>query len=227
MNAYRIRDGQWYLHSSHLELYAQVLWFKQAQHCLLSFGFDIERGWGLTIALPWITYFHFAVDAPLPRLKQERKFKLAVHGGSIWWTVWRSWRDGCSSSTPKWREGSFSFIDAVLGKRAYSDVTKEERQVLVPMPEKSYEATARLFESTWKRPRWFAQRLMRVQITNDQGIPHQGKGENSYDCGTDATFGITLPAKSIPEGVGSYVGSCLADRVKYGGWDDWSWTKPA
>lgn len=40
------------------------------------------------------------------------------------------------------------------------------------------------------------------------------------DCGMDATFSMTCAAKSIPEGVEKFVGSCLKKRVEYDGWGD-------
>jgi len=93
------------------------------------------------------------------------------------------------------------------------------------MPEKNYPAHAILADWTWTYPRWFSKTIRRCEIKIPGGLPHEGKGENSYDCGQDATFSIATKAKTIPEGVGQLVGSVLKDRVKYGGWGDYNWTK--
>lgn len=48
------------------------------------------------------------------------------------------------------------------------------------MPEKSYAATVRLFKSYWERPGWFKESVTRVEIKVPEGMPFEGKGENSW-----------------------------------------------
>ncbi len=159
--------------------------------------------------------------------KGSRELSLRFHGGSLWWNLWTD-RDGWSSKTPKWRNGNFNFVDFALGRSKCDHTLIEERNVLVPMPERAYQATAKLEAWVWKRPRWFAKRLNRVTIDIPGGIPKAGKGENSWDCGDDATFGLTTgECNSIPDGVGKLVTMMLKDRVKYGGWSDWEWKREA
>jgi hypothetical protein len=94
------------------------------------------------------------------------------------------------------------------------------------MPEGAYQGTAKLVLYEWSRPRWFTKRMKRCEIRVPAGIPHEGKGDNSWDCGADATFGMTTgECSSIPQGVGLLVGSVLRDRVEYGGWGDRNWNK--
>jgi hypothetical protein len=50
-------------------------------------------------------------------------------------------------------------------------------------------------------------------------VPFPGKGENSWDCGEDATHGYYGPAASIEDAVGNLVTSTLKRRRKYGGRD--------
>lgn len=177
----------------------------------------------------YFVYLHFGVSpfwAKYTGYGSGREISLTFHDGTAHWKFWVD-PDGWSSDRPKWRDGYFNPVDALLGRKNCSTRTIEQRDVLVPMPEKSYQATAQLVEYTWKRPRSpFTKQFTRVQIDIPGGIPYEGKGENSWDCGTDATFGMTTgPCKSIAEGVGQLVGSCLHSRVRYGGWDDWNWTK--
>jgi len=125
-----------------------------------------------------------------------------------------------------WRRGSFHFDTFFLGKTTCNKEVLEEREILIPMPEKSYKAHAKLILYTWTRPRWFAKTMKRVEIDIPDGIPMEGKGTAAHNCGRDATFMMTTGrCNSIPRGVGVLVGSCLADRVRYGGWGDYRWDK--
>ena len=92
---------------------------------------------------------------------------------------------------------------------------------VVPMPERAYPASVKLFESTWKRPRWFASRMVRAEVKIEKGIPFPGKGENSYDCGDDALFGLTCKADTVEQAIAETVESALRNRRRYGGSVDW------
>ena len=106
----------------------------------------------------------------------------------------------------------------LLGKSVYSERTISEHNVVVPMPEGAYPATVKLFESTWKRPRWpWPLRETRSQVEIEQGIPHEGKGENSWDCGKDACFGMTCGASTVEGAIGMVITSVLRDRRRYDG----------
>lgn len=201
----------------------EVAWL--TKHCHITFEFDDEKGWGISLAIPPVAgWLHIGLPRALS-LKRHRQVQVSIHSGGIWWTFWRDWR-GWSSDVPRWREGNFNVVDFLLGRRKCTTRDLEMREIVVPMPERSYPATAKLVEYTWRRPRWFAKRVNRVQIDVPEGLPHAGKGENSWDCGDDATFGITTgPCRSIPEGIGILVGSVLERRVRYGGWSDFVWSR--
>lgn len=191
--------------------------------CFLQFEFDDEDGWGFSIALPPVAFW-LHINLPW-RLKRDRTIGIRFHSGAVWWTCWvddNEW----NSRRPKWRQGSLNFVDFLLGRAKCTTTVLEERSVLVPMPERAYPALAKLMLYEWKRPRWFALRRKRVQIDIEEGIPFEGKGESSWNCGPDATYSITTgECSGIPEGVGILVGSVLRSRVKYGGWRDWSWQR--
>ncbi|MBA7632417.1 hypothetical protein ES703_39963 [subsurface metagenome] len=155
---------------------------------------------------------------------KEKEISIEFHHNSLWWNFWTS-NMGWSSKTPYWRRGSFDFADFLLGRSKYARKVIEERDVEIPMPEKTYSAHVELCEDTWKRPRWFSKTIKRIDAKIPKGIPHQGKGENSWDCGEDGCFGMCCPARSIAIGVGKIVGSVLHDRIRYGGWGDWNYQK--
>ena len=183
-------------------------------------GFIAEEDYVLTICFPPFSLY-FIWDA---RKHLNKEIKLSIHDWSIWWNLWTD-SMGWKSTTPKWRNGYFHILDFLLGKAEYSSKTVEERDVEIPMPEKNYPAHIKLNEDTWKRPRWVAKTIKRIDAKIPDGIPHEGKGENSWDCGEDCCLGMFAPANSIAQGVGIIVGSVLHDRVKYGGWKDWNYQK--
>ena len=201
---------------------------------------SIDFSWNI-----WSKFCHSYIEAENGILK----FSIAIPPIALWLTFehlkwayinraisvsfgefgmhWNLWTDsmGWSSKTPKWRNGFFSLTDFIFGKKKYTQEVIDTKQVEIPMPEKSYQATVEFREDTWKRKRWFGKSITRVDIEIPEGIPHEGKGENFWDCGVDYTFGMCCPANSIADGVGKLVGDVLATRVKYGGWKDWAWNK--
>jgi hypothetical protein len=52
------------------------------------------------------------------------------------------------------------------------------------------------------------------------GIPFNGKGENSWDCGTDGLFGSSFPIDvlegSVSKCIGKVVENVMDSRFKYG-----------
>jgi len=147
----------------------------------------------------------------------RRELSLHLHDWAAWWCVWvdgHSW----SRSTPRWRQGSFHYLDALLGDYEHSERPLVERDVEVHMPEGKYAGHCLITEGTWRRKRWpFARRVVRAKIEMTEPVPVPGKGENSWDCGQDAIHGSTFPAASVAEAVGKFVGDVLRTRERYGG----------
>jgi hypothetical protein len=148
---------------------------------------------------------------------EGREIKIGLHDGAIWWSLWcpsMSW----SSRTPKWRSGAFHPIDFLFGRPEYSKRVIANERGVVPMPEGPYPCTVQLYEATWKRARlpWVSKRVMRADLKPDTPIAHPGKGENSYDCGEDASFNFTLNAKTVLEACMAAAKSVLRDRIKHG-----------
>lgn len=137
------------------------------------------------------------------------------------------WNDPMESRSvdPKWWHIVIDFDRLLKGRPIHSEKVLEEREIVIPMPEKSYSATARKLLWRVDYPRWFSREGITIDIKCPEGVPFEGKGENSWDCGKDATFEMSCSARTIPEGVGKFVGSVLVDRVKNGGWRDYNWSK--
>ncbi len=153
-----------------------------------------------------------------------RSIGLRISESTVWINLWSDPMEH-RSSDPKWWHFNIDFGQLLKGKRVYSESILEERDIVVPMPEKSYPAKAKKVLRTWSYPRWFKKEFLGVEIDIPGGIPFEGKGESAWNCGPDATRSMSTPAKTIAEAVGILIGSVLEDRVKNGGWSDWSWNK--
>jgi len=109
--------------------------------------------------------------------------------------------------------------------RNRSEVTIEDRgETVVPMIEGAYRAT-------WERRRYTTYhtaplgRLLdaivgpsshaSVVLDIPGGIPVEGKGENSWDCGMDGIFGTS--GETVERAVANAVGAVLRGRKQYGG----------
>jgi hypothetical protein len=142
--------------------------------------------------------------------------EICIHDGAIWWEFWHT-LNSWDCSTPVWRKGCWYPLDTFLGKQKYSKREFDSKDIEIPMPEKPYSAKAIFEECTWKRPLWFAKRIIRVDIDIPDGIPVPGKGENDWDCGEDAIYRSSLPANTVAEAIGKVVESAMRQRIKYGG----------
>lgn len=175
---------------------------------LLAFWFHVERLWP-----KWIKR----------KINEKRmddiEVRFGVHDWSLWWSLWHP-VDSWSSRTPKWRHGSFNILDFVLGRNKYSESEISISQVNVSMPERDYPASVKIFESTWKRPRWpFNKRMIRADINLEVPIPVPGKGENDWDIDDDAIHSMTCPASNVEDAVTRVRESALKDRIRYGGYN--------
>lgn len=147
-----------------------------------------------------------------------REISLTIHDWTLWWRFWQLC-DEHDSATPRWLDGSFKLLDTLLGKVRFDKRILREETVRIPLPERSYAAKASLVEILHHRPRAPTRRWVTVSFDmepNEQ-IPIPGKGENSWDCGEDASFGFSCPAKSIDEAIGLYVANTLRTRRERGG----------
>lgn len=147
-----------------------------------------------------------------------RDFGVRFFDGAVWWNF-GSDDYGWTGQRPKWKDGSWRPLG--FNMRTSDPVVVETREVLIPMPERSYRGTATVTEAYWgyaKLPRRFHEKRRSVEIEmhpgEQVGVP--GKGENSWDCGDDAIFSRSGPSESIEDAIGGFVASALRTRRKYG-----------
>lgn len=130
---------------------------------------------------------------------------------------------GPRNTRPWWREwrfGSHEFwggTDCVTEKGATGEVA-------IPLPEGNYTGLWTEEVRTWRHRRFpgtLRDRIMgartrkSVDIKIEGGIPIEGKGENSWDCGMDGLFGTG--GATVEDAVANCVRSVLRMRKDYGG----------
>lgn len=153
----------------------------------------------------------------------ERNIGVRVFDNAVWLSFWQdamSWQH----DDPWWYSGRLGLDDianAIFGKVKYSTRDLEVRDIEIPMPERSYAAKATRQLARWTRPRWpwrpFSKERISVTVDIPGGIGMPGKGENSYDCGPDALFGMGTNAQTVEDAIGNVVASVFRTRLKYGG----------
>lgn len=181
---------------------------------------DGDDGITLHAAVPWLFSIYFSVDRVFGKLfhhpNESRQTGIAYHNETLWiypFSKTMSW-----SSKDRWwnKYISWSPSEFICGRNKYSEITTSDWQdIVITMPEGKYKGKIRLFLSEWKN-RFRTKRIERAEIEMEEGIPFPGKGENSWDCGEDASFGLTCPAKSEPEAIASMIENVLTSRRNYG-----------
>lgn len=225
LNGSMFWNGRAWLHAK--EWVYGVEWhFKNKDHAGIRISLDDEEV-NFSYSFPPFGIYHtlnipFKYNSKLGKLLLGKDYRktayLQVHDWGIWTALWiddHSWSN--KKSWLEQRQWNINLLDALLGRWKYTERNLEERDVVVPMPEGNYSATVKVFESTWKRPKWFPRKMIRTTVNIPNGIPHPGKGENSWDCGMDATYGLTSQAKTVEEAIGECVKIILNNRRRYGG----------
>lgn len=138
-------------------------------------------------------------------LRSSRRFGFQLYEDVFWIYIYEpdgSW----SRSDPWWQHITISWKDILLGKQSYSCIETEPLESKVFFPEKLRTAQVTYSESTWSRPRWPWDQHSRCYNFDfkDDPIPIPGKGENSWDCGNDAVYSMSIRVESwedYPEAV--------------------------
>jgi hypothetical protein len=221
------RSGEWYQRRCGV---LAIEWSVPCGHCGWSVTFgggDSGQDLGVTFAIPWLLTVHLTLERVFPVYAfganfdrgHDRQIGFYFHDWAIWYSVWVGTMASWSRDYPWcrwWRQGSLHFA-RLLGKQRYTNVVlREHIPVDIPMPEGVYHGTAKVEQATWKRPLWFRKTRVSTWIEVPKGIPFQGKGENSWDCGDDGLFGCGVSGNDVDEAIGHYVASVLHSRRRYG-----------
>ena len=195
-------------------------------HCHLRLSISTEAEASLSFAIPYIVHVgfgiehrglwpwieHFGKTGDMGMTYDGRELDVSVHHGALWWKLWVS-SYGWTSTRPRWRDGNFNPADYFLGTEKYAERDLETVERVIVMPEGPYPAAVRMFESTWKRPRWPRSRsLVRAEVTPATPIPIPGKW-----TAQDATHALTCLAATPDEAAEKMHASVMRDRERRGG----------
>ena len=133
--------------------------------------------------------------------------------------------------TPYGWTGRWSVRDFLLGAHVYREDSNPRVFDTLPivMPERTYFWKGTIQQDSWKRPRWFRKTISRAHLDCQDGeqIPFPGKGENAWDCGEDASFGMTCPAETSTEACRAVHDSVMESRTRHGSGESWRPEKEA
>lgn len=225
-----LRHGRAWLHVGKAEVHWEWSFGKLGLGADFRF-FGDEEDFGWSLRLPGFSFYWDAAFIPWS-WKRKLKIKTCTHGYETGfyvsdWTlrikVWREWCAGWNSKDRWWqrREWSFNPVDFAFGHLQYSGQPVETSEDEAAFPERTYKLKVEIVKATWRRKRWpwwpLKKTLYRATITSDRPVPEPGKGENSWDCGEDATYGLTCTASTRVEAVTQFIESVLRTRARYGG----------
>lgn len=189
-------------------------------------GASLRRSAGgsvtLHVALRPVASLYLTLRHILPRVLEGRSkaYSLSVFEGAVQWDLGKpgSGDEWHRDDPLNWMRGCRFWLDDVFGRATYTnEKIGAPVQAVACFPEGQYTLTLQREVTTWKRPRWpwpFWRRS--VDITLEQPPGFQGKGENSYDCGPDAIYGMSSSGHSFEQAVATYVGAVLKKRAKRG-----------
>jgi len=154
---------------------------------------------------------------PLLQSIPEGEFYFRIHDWSIWFAPWgKLWEH---NRKDKWwvRGLVFDIKDFFLGRMNTTHETiRDGIPVEIPMPEGVYLGTAKVERYHHKRPRWFMRERLSTWIEVPKGIPHSGKGENSWDCGDDGIWGTGCEGDDTEKAIETFRNAVLRNRQRYG-----------
>lgn len=217
----------WIHWGSRSSLCLEISWLRP--FCHLEFRAGDEQDWTIGAALPglscWLTLT--MPGLPQPRrysphaktfLPESRQFNVSIHDWMIRFEPWSRWGEW-NRSDPWWVRGVTLNLDrCIFGKQRHALEKHSEHDILIPMPEGNYQAKATFQTRTWTWPRWFTRRREEtdVEVLAPGGVPHRGKGENSWDCGDDGLCGYSVEGHNLAKAIARGVEIVLGYRKRYG-----------
>jgi len=207
----RTFHSEWYLlHKATSNLACKIEWGSG----------DGNDGIMLHIAIPKLFSFYVSIDRIFGRIfyhpNEPRETGFSFHHGAFYFYPFSKVNSWTRNDNWFSKYHSLDIVDFICGRNRYTeeDVTPWS-DIVVAMPEGNYKGKIKLYTGTWKN-RFRTLRIRRAEIEMEEGIPFPGKGENSWDCGEDCTWGMTCPANTEYEAIASLIQSVLRNRRVYG-----------
>lgn len=189
---------------------------KKARWLGLRINIGGEYGFDVAISVPLLLTIYFSMPVFVYHPYVAHSTGLTWRDELIVFEIWQNeheWKRGDLKWSCLWREKL----------KGAAVITNEEfgtYDAVVSMPERDYPAKVRLYQTTWKYPRWFSRTLKRADIDMIIPVPVPGKGENSWDLKDTAIESMGMTAESIEEIVLAVQESAMRDRKRYGG-ENW------
>lgn len=190
-------------------------------------GDEIKLSFGLYKNI-WLTYSSRWVSRIWG--SDEKKREISV---DLWWgemglhssfTLWG--HDDGGGYVKKLRDWYVDWDRIIFGRSKCHVEILSEGEAQIDMPEGKYKALYKIEKRTLVWPRRFKKERTSISFDLPVCIPHDGKGENSWDCGMDGTCGISEDYKkhsgSIYQAAKAVALRCLNTRSRYGTLSDFS-----
>jgi hypothetical protein len=180
--------------------------------------FSIEKHWiGVGIYGIALVYARFPF-----RIWPFKKCKVYWFEGDLVWQLFAedSWIYPREEKLMFWQCGHFNPMNFIFGRLVHSKEDLGGADIMVPMPEGPYPARVEFERRTWRRKRWPWWPLTKTQsgswVNCKIGIPFEGKGENSWDCGEDAVYACGSSETTTWGAAAHYTKTVLQNRERYG-----------
>lgn len=209
----------------------------------LTFGDHGESDVSVGLILPWLAHLYVSVAVPMrwlhPWMIQDRHFavKVGYIGDPVWLQIAHAdWAESCGMTDyyrrqdppqynrlqlwPGWeiRVKWPPLVRWIFGRENIQNRVYEERDVTFNFEGKEYKAHWKLDELSRTRQRWPWRYGRSIASWIDVKEPPRfaGKGENSWDCGDDAIYGMGSSERTCAGAVGEYIKAVLKNRERYG-----------
>lgn len=157
---------------------------------------------------------------PRADAQPSRTYSVVLDGDSLHWDFGKpgSGDEWHRDDPLNWMRGCRFILDDIFGRaNCKAEKIGPQVQAIASFPEGDYPLLLQREIRTWKRPRWpFTLMHRYVDIEAVRPAPFHGKGENSYDMGPDAIWGMSAGGHSYENAVAEYVKATLRDRAKRG-----------
>jgi len=197
-------------------------WCLKSKSCGMGIEFSLYGDRDINFYFALLPFaFYFNIDGFIPKWSEyveDKEIGWSIHDWTLWVDLWAN-KNSWSSTDPKWWSFNININPKtlILGEVVYSSELLNEKEVNVPMPEKSYKMNVKLTEDSWthKRIPLFTKKILRAECDLKEGIPFPGKGTASYNCGEDALYGYSCKASTFEEAIGEVVTTVLTNRRRY------------
>lgn len=166
--------------------------------CRFKFTIKPYRSAKLSIGLLFFAaYLTFPFFSFARWIKEKKTTGFYFHDWALVWAFMENeWGNGSSNRDPWWKRFYFHIDDFFLGKReALTDDLVDIENVAFKIGGKDFKMNS----VSWHRKRSFRRFIpyalfhrtwLRVEMKIDKPPMRAGKGENSYDCDDDGSFGL-------------------------------------